>query len=152
MAEVDDLREEVAFWRRSVVATIWASGCEMKAARERGDLDAANYVKVNRIWPLRASLRDADAKAWHATCVGCGGSLRNGQIVLCYDEGERCHFSCEDVDFQPESHELGEDRDAIEVYDDGFGEDAMERMLQFVAAEERTLDECFDFPSPDDAA
>lgn len=106
--EIEQLREEIAFWRRDAAARLWgymasAIGFEKDADKRTADL------RTNYIMPTLAALRDADAKEWHRRCSICGefieptAELRG--IAVDEDTTETVHAACGDPDSETYRHE-----------------------------------------------
>lgn len=134
--ELADLREEVAYWRKDAAARAWAYGVYMKAAKDRGNENEAIQIKVGYLDPTLAAIDAAKEKRWHSGCTGCGKPLLNGQIVVIFDEGERCHMDCNQPNWQPKAGEAY-DPSGTEVYDDGFSPDQMDKMIAFAREQAR---------------
>ncbi len=86
--EIEDLRDEVAFWRREVAATIWVTAALFRAAKT--DDERANIAV--RLQPMLAAFASADAKDWFDECEFCGTAIRPGEAYLpgAEDAGPRC--------------------------------------------------------------
>lgn len=90
MSEIDDLREEVAFWRREMAATLWFACADFETARGLNAIDS-EIVKANvalRVRPIIAAFASADAKDWHSDkCESCGAAIKPGEPYLCDGDG-----------------------------------------------------------------
>lgn len=121
---IEELREEVEYWRRDAVARAWSAAVMVEAAMEKGDDQEAAIYRVGQLSAALNAIRDAEAKQWHSTCEGCGKALRTGQLVHPYEDGVTVHVNCDD----PASAKADEHS---QVYDDGFSPDEMAGMLAF---------------------
>jgi hypothetical protein len=119
-SEINDLREEVAYWRRDAVARAWSAAVECSNA---GPTERSK-IKVGRLDPALHAIRDADAKQWHMACEACGKALRTGQLVHYYEDAGSIHVDCDSPDAAtPDEHS--------HAYEDGFSDDGMAKMLAY---------------------
>lgn len=98
LALVQRLRDEIDYWRAETAARVLGALAEYEHHQKEGRPQEAVAVKVALIDPALAALRDADARRFHETCVGCEQPMRHGQWAIHYEEGEVCHFDCEHPD------------------------------------------------------
>lgn len=84
----NDLREEVAFWRREAAAMLWFATTEFRAAKSDDDRAAA----TTKITPILAAFASADAKDWFDECEVCGAPIKPGDDYLPggEDSGPHC--------------------------------------------------------------
>jgi hypothetical protein len=88
--------EEVAFWRREMLAKLLVLMAVHAAAIGKGDEDRAADLRANHIRPILAAFRAANAKEWHDDrCVHCAGFIRPGDryVQLGEDVGN-AHAAC----------------------------------------------------------
>lgn len=113
--EIEQLREEVAFWRRDAAARLWGYMASAKASAEVYDDIRAADLRANHIMPTLAALRDADGKEWHSRCMICGEFIKPTDdlraVAVDDDDTESVHARCGDPDSPVYRHEALE-RDA----------------------------------------
>lgn len=123
LPDLEQLLEEVAYWRRETYARAWFAAVHVKAAREKGDMKLLAEIKVGQLDPALNAIRDADAKQWHTFCEGCGKPLLNGQLYHPYEDAS-VHVNCDDPDAA-----IADKRSM--PWDDGFSPKHMAQMLEF---------------------
>lgn len=97
-AEVERRREaeeEVAFWRREMLAKLLGLTAVLAAATAKGDHDRAANLRANHIMPILNAFRDARVKLWHEPCASCGDFIRPGTgYVYLGDDFGSVHEGC----------------------------------------------------------
>lgn len=81
----EELREEVAYWRRDLSARLWSMTALYKAALERGEGDRAADL-ANALRSALASYHDAEAGEWHDRCELCGEFVRDGEARAAWED------------------------------------------------------------------
>ena len=85
MAEIDDLRDEVLFWRRDAAARLTMLRWEFESAKT----DDARAKISFRICPTLAAVNAADAKDWFdLSCDQCGRPIRPGERHFVASDGD----------------------------------------------------------------
>lgn len=83
--ELEDLRNEVAFWRRQIAATAWGLAAEMRSAKT----DEAKAALSIRLRPLLAAFDSADAKNWfEMSCAQCSAPIKPGDRHYVEGDGD----------------------------------------------------------------
>lgn len=84
-ADIQDLREEVAYWRADLAARLWSLRALYTTARARGKsgraIDLGNLIRA-----ALHSFRDAEASEWHDRCEICGEFILPGEAQASDDE------------------------------------------------------------------
>lgn len=127
-----EMEEELDYWRKEAVARAWFAAGSIDAHLDKGERDDALKGFRTVLEPAIRAIDGAKAKEFHSYCVGCGKDLINGQIVVIYDDGERCHACCERPNDPREKLGLSDvPEGAVETYDDGFGPEDVDKMMEF---------------------
>lgn len=110
-ADIAQLQEEVAFWRRDAAARLHMLIAIHAHRKKAHDSRGARDLRVSYIMPTLAAFRDAAAKEWHTRCEACGEFLpdteRHKVIGLGQGDTARIHTACGDPDW----HVYAGDRD-----------------------------------------
>ncbi len=91
---VEQLREEVEFWRANSAAFLWSMKIGVEAARVRGQHDFATIIEVNYMMPHATALELALGGEYHETCEACTKPLLRGQLVFQNTDGGELHAAC----------------------------------------------------------
>lgn len=109
----EELREEVAYWRRDLSARIWAMTAHYKGALERGEGIRASEIG-NDLRAALASFHDAQAKDWYERCDICGEHIRDGEPTAA-SEDVSGHARCVSEDGEGAVYPHGEEDLAAQV-------------------------------------
>ena len=93
-AAADDLREEVAYWRRDAAGRMWASQTLMQARRKEGRDDLA-FAHRDALRAAVCASEEVQAQHWHHSCELCGKPMLPGEATYYFaDEGISAHDRC----------------------------------------------------------
>ena len=94
VAEMVDLREEVAYWRRDAAARMWMAQALMQARRKEGRDDLA-FAHSDALRAAVGASEEVQAKHWHSSCEICGKPMLPGEATYYFaEEGISAHDRC----------------------------------------------------------
>lgn len=113
---LEQLRDEVTYWRQDAAARLLMALALAKAAEIKGEEDRCAQITVSTIFPTRAALSNAlNGEVYWPVCEGCSSPVHPGDAVYAYEDGGEGHCDCDQpqmADPLPENayrHQLDEE-------------------------------------------